>query len=530
MLAEVFAVVALGIVLLLIPAIGLIKLKCLKWAKKNAAFYETSSVRLRIILIGWGLASFGILCVIGTFAFFAIALAAGHFEGELAILGLLVTLAGTFIAASGFLLLVLSSTAEKASGFDHSSLRDESLSEDERQELSAVFNRLERFTGIVRILSWTFILFPLALILLPGLFTFVLPMFFVATLVLILGSQRRGQQAYLLWILAISSRQNRDLADEVEAFARTRLWWNRFRTLELAERLREGVQLSKALEQLPGLVPKSAALAIGVAEKNGDVEKALRDSATHYTKNVELSSLISSVSWFSMYYTTLLTATGFLVTFQLYYIVPKFLRIFQDFGVEIPSSTQALLDVGNFFFDYIFLFLPILAIPAAIVLGLWIGYYQGWSNLRLGWLVKLYPRGDTAWLLRHMANTVDSGHTLTASLNVISLRHHRPDIARRIQRIADYVESGTSCWQQFRSERLITKHEEALLESAERASNLPWALRQVADNVEQRRDHRLYASFETVRPFVVAGVAALVAFVCLSMFMPIIELINKNLT
>jgi len=63
----------------------------------------------------------------------------------------------------------------------------------------------------------------------------------------------------------------------------------------------------------------------------------------------------------------------------LVFIVPKFERIFAEFGAQLPASTSALLDVSRLLRQYWFLAAPLpLAVLAALMVLVWKGR-AGWA-------------------------------------------------------------------------------------------------------------------------------------------------------
>ena len=69
-----------------------------------------------------------------------------------------------------------------------------------------------------------------------------------------------------------------------------------------------------------------------------------------------------------------------------YFVIPRFKKIFMDFGVELPGPTLLVLIASDWIVEFFYLFLPfVLAADGAVTFML---YQQGDSpGLRRAWLV-----------------------------------------------------------------------------------------------------------------------------------------------
>ena len=74
---------------------------------------------------------------------------------------------------------------------------------------------------------------------------------------------------------------------------------------------------------------------------------------------------------------------------------------------------------------------------------------------------------------------------------------------------------------------MIRRGELTLLEAAQRVGNLPWALRSIADNIERRALYRLHVTMQFFDPALTLAVGFVVGTFCVSMFLPLTELLER---
>jgi type II secretory pathway component PulF len=99
-------------------------------------------------------------------------------------------------------------------------------------------------------------------------------------------------------------------------------------------------------------------------------------------------------------------------------------------------------------------------------------------------------------------------------------------LQRRAAAIRRGLNEGLSCWELLSQTGFLKPNEVMLLESAQRAGNLPWALDALADSLDRRWLFRLQAGMEWLRPLAILFLGAIVGFVAIAMFLPLVKLLN----
>ena len=143
------------------------------------------------------------------------------------------------------------------------------------------------------------------------------------------------------------------------------------------------------------------------------------------------------------------------------------------------------------------------------------------------WLGRWFVRRDTPEILRALARFTRQKRSVGDGLKVLAERCFGSATRARLQRVQKGVSAGQSCWTALEQAGLIHGRERALLQAAERTGNLPWALEQTADRIQQHRQYRLACWLETVRPALTIALGALVAWVCVAFLLSLVKLVNE---
>lgn len=336
---------------------------------------------------------------------------------------------------------------------------------------------------------------------------------------------RVAQQYALLWALTVAAERLIPLIPAIESFADERGGAFAVRARRLAEMLTHGVPLPDALHRSPGLLPPDALPIIRTGYEAGALAPALRQaaSARDLRRGLWLSLAgkliyLCGLLWFGM---------G-MVIFVMLQIIPAFRKIFQDFEAVLPPMTETLISVSSFCVRYWFLFsLLLMAIFLLFVYAIlrYVGCIQ-WTLPGTYWLVR---RLDTAVILDALALAAQRQRPLAEALAGLARSYPRRAARRRLQAVVRDLHAGADWCASLFAHGLIKRADLAILRAAGRVGNLPWALKEMADSNRRRLGYRLQALVQMLFPPVVLAIGALVMFTVVSLFMPLIALI-ENLT
>jgi protein transport protein HofC len=110
-----------------------------------------------------------------------------------------------------------------------------------------------------------------------------------------------------------------------------------------------------------------------------------------------------------------------------------------------------------------------------------------------------------------------------------ALAEHYPSMAMRVRltMALDQISRGYPWPDSLADQGLLRRGELALVSSAQRVGNLPWALREVADGIERRLALKLQRWLEVLVPVAVLAAGTVVLFIVVGLFVPLIRLIER---
>ncbi|HEV3121827.1 MAG TPA: type II secretion system F family protein [Isosphaeraceae bacterium] len=344
----------------------------------------------------------------------------------------------------------------------------------------------------------------------------------VVAAIVVVFAKRSTQQDSLLWVMALALERRMPLAPGVVAVSDQFGFVFRNRILALARRLGEGVPLPQALALVPGLLPRPVLVLIRLGWETGTLPAAVREATDmRANRRPNRTPLAGKVAYLVGMLMFIQGMGGFLS----YFVLPKIESIFADFGVALPEMTMLL--VGLTFWvvrSGALAVLSFLEILALLYVPL---YYFGWLRLRIPFVGRFARRRHVVVILRGLAVLVESDKPLTTGLSVLARFYPEKSVRRRLARVNWCVEQGGNWWDCLRWQGLVRPAEAAVLASAQRAGNLPWALREIADSGERQLDFRLQIWAQLLFVANILCLGALVFLIVAGYFSPLVTLVER---
>ena len=324
----------------------------------------------------------------------------------------------------------------------------------------------------------------------------------------------------LLDMLATSVRWLMPLAGTAEAFARETGGATGRQAGRLADSMSSGMPLPAALAS-PPLVSRRTRALLALGDSPATLEAVLVEASRDRDEAAAIDTWIANL----LYLCSLVLVALIVLTFMMLKIVPAFRQIFEDFDMELPAISELLINLSDLFGYFWFIFLPL----QIFVVGLFaysLLLYMGWIDFDLPWLRRLWRPFDQAVVLRGLALVVETGQPLNPAVDSLARNYPNASIRASLASAGEQIAGGMNWREALWQANLLRRADAALLEAAERAGNLAWALRLIADAGQRRLAWRLRAALEIVSPLVLLFICMIAAFVVIALFMPLIKVVE----
>jgi type IV pilus assembly protein PilC len=299
---------------------------------------------------------------------------------------------------------------------------------------------------------------------------------------------------------------------------------------QIRDRVREGKSLSEAVNEA-GVFSKVFSTAILAGEKSGNLPGVL----DYYIAYQKVSTGVRKRILATLVYPALLiTVASLVVTYLVTVVVPKFALLYRDMNVELPTATRVLIALTV---DYRGVILGVVAALLAVVLAVFF-----WSRSEEGGRAfdKLKFRtpvvGDTimkfqvAQFCRTLATLLTGGTPLVAGLQTAGEAIDSALLRSSITQATQMVREGDSLNAALASTRIMPELALDMIEVGESSGALAPMLTSVAEFYEEEVNIRLAAMVALIEPAILIFMAILVAFILISLYLPIFSFSIQGVT
>ena len=293
---------------------------------------------------------------------------------------------------------------------------------------------------------------------------------------------------------------------------------------DVRDRVHSGAMLSEAL-RAQGVFPTVYVASIFAGERSGDLVNVI---SRHIQYEKTIMSVRKRFVNSLIYPAFLILLSIVMVGVIMAYVIPKFAELYHDLNVDLPVPTRILITVASTIQSQVFLILPALAIT---IIGLWVwaGTTAGrmWFDkmkLKVPVLGNLWTMFSMAQLSRTLAMLLQGGTPLLTALEVTRDASGNSVISSSIAFAISQVREGKSLSDSLEKAGHFPTLSLEMMRVGEQTGSLPEMLNHVADFYDEDVNIKSTALLSYVEPAILIFVATFVAYILVSLYLPIFSL------
>lgn len=293
------------------------------------------------------------------------------------------------------------------------------------------------------------------------------------------------------------------------------------------EDIESGSTLSEAMAKNPKAFDNLYVNMVKAGEAGGALEVILQRLAEFKER---AQSLKRKVQGAMIYPVAVITVATLIVGFIMYYIIPKFKKIFEDFGTELPSMTVILINTSDAVVNYWYL-------GPAIPFGLWLSvkiirknktgaYICDWIALRIPLLGIIIRKAIVARTTRTLGTLVASGVPILEALAITRDTAGNAIFYKAFEHISAAIREGESMAIPLKETRTVDDIVVNMVDVGEETGALDTMLYKVADVYDEEVSVLVEGLVNLLEPLMVVILGLIVGFIVIALFMPLIKLLN----
>ena len=298
--------------------------------------------------------------------------------------------------------------------------------------------------------------------------------------------------------------------------------------MDVVEDIEGGSTLSEAFARHPKAFDRLYVNMVKAGEAGGVLETILRRLAEFKEKG---QSLRRKVTGAMIYPVVVVLVACCILTFILVFIIPKFEKIFGDFGVELPGMTQFLIGASHTIMNYWFLF-P--AIPIGIYVAAKLikknktgAYIMDKVKLNIPVFGNLIEKSIVARTTRTLGTLIAAGVPILEGLNIVRDTAGNEVFARAFSKVYDSIREGETIAQPLKQARVCDDMVINMIDVGEETGDLDKMLMKVADTYDEEVDTLVEGLVSLLEPIMIVTLGGMIGFIVIALFMPLIHLLNN---
>jgi type IV pilus assembly protein PilC len=297
--------------------------------------------------------------------------------------------------------------------------------------------------------------------------------------------------------------------------------------MNVIEDIEGGSTLSEAMSKQPKAFDNLYVNMVKAGEAGGALEVILQRLADFKER---AQSLKRKVLGAMIYPAAVITVAGGIVFFIMYYIIPKFKKIFEDFDSELPGMTVMLIAISDWIVEYFYL---IPAIPIAIFVLLKVvrknktgAFVSDWIALRIPLLGKIIEKSIVARVCRTLGTLIASGVPILEALIIARDTAGNAVFRNAFDKIYVAIREGESMAVPLKETRIVDDIVVNMVDVGEETGALDTMLYKVADVYEEEVEVLVEGLINLLEPLMVVVLGLIVGFIVIALFMPLVQLLN----
>jgi type II secretory pathway component PulF len=255
----------------------------------------------------------------------------------------------------------------------------------------------------------------------------------------------------------------------------------------------------------------------------------LSDAIVQITVYLKVMHEVSRNVRGALTYPIFMLAAFFLVfNGMVFFILPRFARMFANFGKPLPWPTQILVNIGDIWAAYWYLMLGGIGL-FTISFVLWVATEDGraiWDQikLRIPFLGSIWRMSAMARFIRTLAIQIKNEVMLLDALILSAQAASNVFIQETLYNIAEDIERGSGLAEAFRAHAVFEGIIVQMIAAGEEASALDELLLSSADYFDSLLADRIESVTGLINPILTVVIGLSVAGMMIASFLPVFKL------
>jgi len=294
------------------------------------------------------------------------------------------------------------------------------------------------------------------------------------------------------------------------------------------KKVQEGEPLSKAMNEYPAVFPEIMINMVEAGEVGGVLDEVLGRLATHFEKEHKLNERVKS----AMVYPAVVISMALLsVSFILLFVLPTFMKMFENMNIEVPLPTRILLALSGLLTNYGIWLVVILAVGGY---GLVLLVRQPKNRLVLDQLLFILPifgllgrKVAIARFSRTLSTLVRGGVPIIAAIEVVKKTAGNLSMTRALTTAQTSIREGRGLAAPLGASNVFTPMVVQMVAIGEETGELDKMLEKIADFYDSDVEDMINRLSSMLEPILIGVLGVIIGFIVISVMLPMFDVLTN---
>ena len=295
----------------------------------------------------------------------------------------------------------------------------------------------------------------------------------------------------------------------------------------VAEDVEGGSTFSEALSKYPKSFDRLYTSMVKAGEAGGVLDVILNRLAGFMEKSEKLRKKVKGAM---IYPAVVITVAVLILVAIMIYVVPAFQKMFEDIGEGLPTPTQILITISDTLRAWWFL-IPIIPFSVWGIMKLVARSEKGRAaldsfKLRMPIFGIIVKKSAIARFCRTLGTLISSGVPILEALRIVKDAIGNVVISKAIEDVHGSIREGDTIADPLRQAGIFDELLINMIDVGEETGELDKMLVKIADNYDADVDVAVESMSSLLEPILIVGMGVMVGFIVISLFLPLVEIIQ----